>query len=167
MQHCVKILGHSCAQHSRGPPRVEKVSRDCLEHLWTIQSSPRPRSNSYFYLFAVQSAPNTDQIQLRPPLNEVSYDPFGRFGRQTAHLRPPSGWRKFPTRPPNCYWVHHHLCVDTTECYYGILPVLRKCRSAATNHYPIPTGFLNHPFLSLMKAFRSNFELIYGVVIRY
>ena len=96
--------------HSRGPLRVEKGSRDSLEHLWTIQSSPRPRSNSYFYLYAHQSAPNTDQIQLRPPLKEVSYDAFGPFGRQRAHLRPPSGWRKFPTRPPNCYWAiyHHH-----------------------------------------------------------
>ena len=91
--------------HSRGPLRVEKGSRDCLEHLWTIQSSPRPRSNSYFPGCTVQSAPNTDQIQLRSPLNEVSYDPFGRFGRQTAHLRPPSGWHTLPTRPPNCYWA--------------------------------------------------------------
>ena len=97
--------------HSRGPLRVEKGSRDCLEHLWTIQSSPRPRSNSYFPGCTVQSAPNTDQIQLRSPLNEVSYDPFGTFGRQTAHLRPPSGCNTLPTRPPNCYWAiiyHHH-----------------------------------------------------------
>ena len=96
--------------HSRGPLRVEKGSRDCLEHLWTIQSSPRPRSNSYFPGCTVQSAPNTDQIQLRSPLNEVSYDPFGRFGRQTAHIRPPSGCNTLPTRPPNCYWAiyHHH-----------------------------------------------------------
>ena len=97
--------------HSRGALRVEKGSRDCLEHLWTIQSSPRPRSNSYFPGCTVQSAPNTDQIQLRSPLNEVSYDPFGTFGRQTAHLRPPSGWNTLPTRPPNCYWaiiIYHH-----------------------------------------------------------
>ena len=118
--------------HSRGPLRVEKGSRDCLEHLWTIQSSPRPRSNSYFPGCTVQSAPNTDQIQLRSPLNEVSYDPFGRFGRQTAHLRPPSGCDTLPTRPPNCYWaIIYRSWADTTECYYGILPVLRKCRSAA------------------------------------
>ena len=88
-----------------GRLRVEKGSRDCLEHLWTVQSSPRPRSNSYFSLYAHQSAPNTDQIQLRPPLNEVSYDPFGTFGRQTAHLRPPSRCNTLPTRPPNCYWA--------------------------------------------------------------
>ena len=88
-----------------GRLRVEKGSRDCLEHLWTIQSSPRPRSNSYFPGCTVQSAPNTDQIQLRSPLNEVSYDPFGTFGRQTAHLRPPSGCNTLPTRPPNCYWA--------------------------------------------------------------
>ena len=91
--------------HSSGPPSVEKGSRDCLEHLWTVQSSPRPRSNSYFYLFASQSAPDTAQIQLRPPLNEVSYDPFGTIGGRSAHLRSPSEWRKFPTRPPNCYWA--------------------------------------------------------------
>ena len=88
-----------------GRLRIEKGSRDCLEQLWTIQSSPRPRSNSYFYLFASQSAPDTAQIQLRPPLNEVSYDPFGRFGGRSAHLRPPSGCDSIPTRPPNCYWA--------------------------------------------------------------
>ena len=88
-----------------GRLRVEKGSRDCLEHLWTIQSSPRPRSNSYFYLFAHQSTANTAQMQLHSPPNEVSYDPFGQFGRQTAHLRPPSGCNTLPTRPPNCYWA--------------------------------------------------------------
>ena len=86
-----------------------------------------------FPLYAHQSAPNTDQIQLRPPLNEVSYDPFGQFGGRSAHLRPPSGWNSIPTRPPNCYRaiIYRSSWVDTTECYYGILPVLRKCRSAA------------------------------------
>mgnify|MGYP003326167976 CR=1 FL=1 len=146
--------------HSRGPPREEKGSRDCLEHLWTIQSSPRPRSNSYFYLYTIQPATDTDQMQLHSPPNEVFYDPFGQFGRQTAHLRPPSGWNSIPTRPPNCYWCIYHGWTQQN----ATMGYCRFFENAALRQ--LSQIVINFHYLFLIPALLV-FRTLHGCRIRY